>query len=183
MRFLLFPLVLFALLTPALAQDEDDNPYIVKDSMYFTMKDGVMTKEEMEEEARYVHDQCTKGLYQNRFFDCGCIAGAFLREREKRGPLALQTTILTELYRGGGSLAKCGNTATIAGTMFADCMMYADAFRRLETNNEQYCQCAGNRIARDFSDYPFLGTDYIERLRVQAMVTCNRQFPAVRQNY
>lgn len=166
---------------PAIAQSNERN--IVKDSIYFTLDDGIMTAEEMEEEAQYVYGQCTRNLYQNNYFDCQCIAGAFLRERETRGPLALQEDILTELYRSGGQTAKCGNGPKIAGTAYNDCMNYAATFRRLETNNAEYCRCVGNRVARNFVDYPYLRTAYISRLRVNALVSCERQFPVRRDYY
>lgn len=184
MRLFLIPALLICLSFPALAQDEENDPRVVKDSIYFTMDDGVMTLDEMKEETRYIHGKCMNHLYQNTYFDCACIAGAFLNEREKRGPMVLQETILTELYRTGGeTTAKCGNAPVIAGAVYNDCMEYSRVFRRLENNNEQYCQCAGNRVARDFSEYPYLRTAYIERLRVNAMLTCGRQFPSVRDNY
>lgn len=177
MRFsLLLILSLLTLTFSALAQEEED-PNLVKDSIYFTLKDGSMSLEEMKEEADYVYKQCNSYLYQSRFFDCGCIAGAFLNEREKRGPTVLQEDILTQLFRTGGELAKCGNAPAIAGSFYKDCMEYAAVFRYLEDNNEQYCRCTGNRVANDFSEYPYLRTAYIERLRMSAMTICEKQYP------
>lgn len=179
MRYFLVFVCLLASV-PAFAQDDRN---VVKDSIYFTLDDGIMTKEEMLEEAQYVHGKCMGHVYQSLYFDCACIAGAFLNEREKRGPTALQDVILTELYRTGGEKAKCGNTVDIAGSMYQECMAFSDIFRRLESNNEEYCQCVGNRMARDFSDYPYLRLAYISRLRVNAMLSCERRFPAVHENY
>jgi hypothetical protein len=181
MRFLLSLFALLLLASPAAAQENDTN--IVKDSIYFTLDDGIMTQEEMEEEARYVHNKCMGHIYQSLYFDCACIAGAFLRERENRGPLALQEDILTELYRTGGETAKCGNGPLIAGSVYNDCMFFSETFRRLETNNQEYCQCVGNRVARDFSEYPYLRIAYISRLRVNALLSCEERFPATRENY
>ncbi len=181
MRFALPFLFLLLIATAVYAQP--DESAIVKDSIYFTLDDGVMTKEEMEEEAQYVHGLCMDHLYQSLYFNCACIAGAFLQEREKQGPMALQADILTDLYRTGGETAQCGNGPLIAGSVYNDCMVFSETFRRLETNNEQYCQCVGNRVARDFTSYPYLRTEYILRLRVNAMVSCEDRFPARRENY
>lgn len=179
MRFFLSTLAaLFLTTLPAAAQVHDGD--LVKDSVYFMLDDGVMTPEEMEEEAQYVYGLCNSHVSQRLYFDCSCIAGAFLREREKRGPYVLQQDILTELYRTGGKTAKCGNGPLIAGTMYRQCMQMSDAMRRLETNNEQFCQCVGNRIARDFTDYPYMRLQYISRLRMNAMLSCNERFPMVR---
>lgn len=182
MRFFLpaFAFLLFAL-SPAAAQVNERN--IVKDSIYFTMDDGVMTQEEMEEEAHYVHGQCARHVNLRLYFDCACIAGAFLREREARGPLILQEEILTELYRTGGKTAKCGNGPAIAGSIYRECLVFADSFRRLETNNEEYCQCVGNRVARNFTGYPYMRLAYISRLRTNALLSCERQFPPVREPF
>lgn len=180
--FLLFIAACFIAL-PAAAQRDDEDPTIVKDSVYFTLDDGAMSRAEMELEAQYVHAQCMGHLYQSLYFDCACIAGAFLTEREKLGPMVLQDTIVTDLYRTGGQTAKCGNGPLIAGNIYEECMDSSRIFRRLETNNEEYCQCTGNRVARDFMDYPYLRTAYISRLRVNAMLACERQFPSIRENY
>lgn len=181
--FLLTFLSVFA--APVLAQSDeaDITSGTVYDSVYYTLDDGKMSREEMEAETRYVHAKCMNHVYQSQYFDCACIAGAFLKEREKRGPMALQETILTELYRTGGQTAKCGNGPVIAGKVYQECMDAAQFFRRLETNNEQYCQCTSNRVARDFTSYPYLRIAYIRQLNVNAMLACERQFPAVRENY
>ena len=85
MRFFLFALAALIIShSPAAAQVNERN--IVKDSIYFMLDDGIQTPEEMEEEAKYVHGLCASHVNQRLFFDCECIAGAFLSEREKRGP-------------------------------------------------------------------------------------------------
>lgn len=174
--------LLFLLMMPPPALAQDETPYddgTFKDSVYFTMDDGVMSPEEMVEEAEYVHKRCANHYYQKRYFNCECIAGAFLREREQRGPMVLQETILSDIYRGGGDVAKCANTATIAGNTYKECMTYAAISRRLENNNEEYCQCAANRVARDFTSYPYLRTAYIERLNVNALLSCEQEYPSL----
>lgn len=176
MRFFACLLAILILCAPAWAQDGDDSA-IVKDSIYFTLDDGIMSEAEMAEEARYVHKQCASHLYQSRFFDCACIAGAFLNERERRGPMILQSTILSDLFRDGGKTANCANKPLIAGTVYEDCMGYAAVFRRHEKTNEDFCQCTANRVARDFNTYPYLRVSYIERLQVNALVSCEQRFP------
>lgn len=175
---LLFLCLLLIITLPALAQEEEQDDSIVKDSIYFTLDDGVMSEEEMREEAAYVHRLCEAHLYRRQYFNCECIAGAFLNEREKRGAMVLQETILTDLYRTGGETAKCGNAPDIAGLVFQECNDYARIFRAQEKNNQEYCQCAANRVARDFVTYPYLGLNYIYRLQVNAMLSCEERFPS-----
>ena len=69
--------------------------------------------------------------------------------------------------------AVCANTEEIAGTIYKDCMSYAETSRELETDNDEYCSCSANRMAREFSKTPRLSIRYIRRLRGEAMLYCN----------
>ena len=63
-----------------------DNPITggrPKDSIDYTIDDGKMSKAEMEEEARSMQQLCALNPYQSNFFDCDCVAGAFLLKRGK----------------------------------------------------------------------------------------------------
>lgn len=182
MRFL--PVIL-ALLTalPAAAQQAGEAggtpPPAESGGLYFSPDNATMTPLDMAREAEEVHNLCESHSYQRIYFDCACIAGAFLRERERVGPLVAQSSIITELFRTGGTLAKCGNGPAIAGEMYGFCQSHVAVFRPYETTNEDYCQCAANRMARDFMDYPYLRTAYINRLRVNAMLACEERYPAI----
>lgn len=143
---------------------------IPRDSGYFMLDDGEQSPEEMELEAQYVHGLCTSNGFQSTYFDCSCIAGAFLIEREKLGPMVLQQEILHELYKGDN--AKCANTAVIAGQVYQNCKRYVEAMRELATDNEQLCTCAANKASNDFGRSPRLSVDYIRNVRQRAMQYC-----------
>ena len=156
---------IFAVAFPANAQ--------IKDSYYFMTDDGKQSPEEMEEEALYVFETCDSNPYQKTYFDCKCIAGAFLKEREKLGSIAPQGEILYELFRGKN--ATCANTVQIAGEAYEDCQSYARTFREYEKDNEEYCECVAKTAAKKFAQRPYLRTTYIEKIHTDAMVNCTER--------
>lgn len=145
--------------------------HIVKDSLYFTMDDGIQSPEEMVEEAEYVLGNCRNNAYQKQYFNCECIAGAFLQQREKLGPLALQQEILDRLMKSRN--ATCANTEEIAGKTYQSCMDYAAMSRELATDNEEYCTCAANKAALDFTKSPRLNSRHIRNVKSKAMAFCD----------
>lgn len=158
---------------PALAQ------HVIKDSLYYTLDDGVQSPKEMEEESLYVHGLCMGNTYQKTYFNCDCIAGAFLSERERLGPTVLQYDIVRQLLQS--RKATCANTEEIAGTIYEDCMDAANYSRELETDNEEYCACAANKTASDFNRTPRLNSRYIRQMRGNALSYCRQ--PANRSRY
>ncbi len=169
-RFLALLLILpLVLSTPESAYAQDSN--VVQDSVYFTLDDGVMSPEEMEQESMYVYGLCSGNPYQRVYFNCECLAGAFLLQREKSGPTVLQNDILEQLTRS--DKATCANTETIAGTSYESCMAYATNYLELRTDNEQYCTCVGNKVANDLTKHPALDVTYIENVSINAMSFCN----------
>lgn len=168
-RFLPFLLLAFVTLIPVSASAQNDST--IKDSVYFTLDDGVMSPEEMEEEAEYVHGLCQSNAYQALYFNCECLAGAFLIQREKLGPLALQSDIYDRLTKS--NKAVCGNTVAIAGAAYQACLTHTMTYRELALDNEEYCQCVGNRIARQFTQKPWLDVAYIESLTMNNMNYCD----------
>lgn len=157
----------FAAAPSAIAQTIGEIP---RDSNYFMLDDGEQSPEEMALEAQYVHKLCDSNGYQATYFDCACLAGAFLQERERLGPMVLQKEILNSLTKSRN--AKCANTANMAGNVYENCMEYANAIRELESDNEQLCTCAANKAASDFTKSPRLNVDYIRNIRRQAMRHC-----------
>lgn len=145
----------------------------IKDSTYFMYDDGEQSPEEMAEEAEYVYGVCARNTYQSKYFNCECVAGAFLQAREKAGPVVPQDYIINEITRGEN--AQCANTVEIAGDAYSMCQSYARTFREYRKDNEEYCQCVGNTMARDFSKAPYLRTAYIRKLRTNALVACNNR--------
>ena len=145
--------------------------YEVKDTVYFMKNDNEFSPEEMDEEAMYIHDVCSKSRLQSSYFDCSCIAGAYRQEREKAGPYKPQNYILNELY--DQNERGCANTEQIAGDTYEYCTNYARSFRYREKNNQEYCQCVANTMARSFQKSPKLSMNHISDLRVSAMATCD----------
>jgi hypothetical protein len=160
------PFLLLTFLFPVVAHAQ----YVIKDSVYFTLDDGVQSPEEMEEESLFLHGLCQRNGYQSLYFNCDCLAGAFLTEREKLGPMIPQYDIMERLTKSTN--AVCANTEAIAGQAYRDCMSYASTSRELELDNEEYCACAANKMANDFTKRPRLNTRYIRSLRVDSMLYC-----------
>jgi len=164
-RLILLSLMLLSLPVAAQAQ------MIMKDSQYFMM-DGKMTKEEMEEEASYIHGLCLFNQYQSTYFNCECLAGAFLSQREIQGPYAIQQDLMDDLTKSGDG--KCANAPAIAGMAYRACQRYVSFARELESDeeNEEYCRCVGNKTALDFESYANLDVLYIQDVRVNAYGYC-----------
>lgn len=160
-------LLFFLPLSPALAQGTG---HVVKDSIYFTLDDGEQSPEEMVEEAEYVYEMCNLNSYQKLYFDCACLAGAFLQKREAAGPTLLQEEILHQLTKTRN--ATCANTAAIAGRAYKDCLDFAGTMRETATDNEEFCSCTANKTAQDFAANPRLNIRYIRRVRGQAIDHC-----------
>ncbi len=142
-------------------------PARAEDSVDYMM-DGKMTKEEMEAEARYVADLCFAQPIKNTYFDCACIGGKFLLERERLGPYELQPDIVYRLYRD----KECTNKPAIAGEVFDECIGYVAFFERNMKNYNDYCKCVANTTADFFSKTPTLYSKSIQRIRARAMAAC-----------
>lgn len=166
----LLMLLSLLLCSPALAQEPDSS--VIQDSVYFTMDDGIQSEEEMVAEADYVRGICVSNPYQAMYFDCDCLAGAFLQQREKLGPMTPQYQIVDELTKS--KKAVCGNSAAIAGDTYRYCMDRAKTNRELlsDKEKESYCTCAANKTAKDFAKYPRLDITYIRRTKANALAFC-----------
>ncbi len=167
MKLLTLILCFLMLSSPAFAQDMAEE----QDSFTFTMDDGIMTQEEMEKEAQYAFRLCDTNIYQRAYFDCQCVAGAYLLEREKAGPMKLQSAIFDDIMRKG--TARCANTEQIAGDSYTSCMAHVNTYRELSPDKEGYCTCVANKTANDFTKYPRLDIGYIENIRLNSMVWCD----------
>jgi len=142
----------------------------VKDSIYFMMDDGEMSQEEMQEEAMYVQEQCQNNLLKGLYYNCECIAGAFLMRREQLGPMYPQNDLVYDIFMDDS--INCSYPERIAASGYAKCQEYVKFFRTRRDDNEEYCECVGNRLAITFSNDPRLKTDYIEDLRGNAREYC-----------
>ncbi len=154
-------------LLPASAGAED---LLMKDSMYYTFDDGIMSPEEMELEAGQIFRMCEINHFQRTYLDCKCLAGAFLIEREKRGPMALQLDIVNDITKN--KPAHCANTDFIAGNSYTSCMRQARQRRAIKGDAAEYCTCVANKIANDFTRTPFLTLAYVQTLNYNSMVFC-----------
>lgn len=156
-------LILGSFSFPAFAQ------YETKDSVYYMGDDGIFSPEEKDAEAEYIKQKCERGTLQPKYYDCACIAGAFRvkRDEEKLKP---QSRILQELYNDKES--TCANPISIAGDSYHLCETYTKNYQPRDENNEKYCTCVANTVARDFSAEPRLRSKYIKHLKMNAMMSC-----------
>ncbi len=144
----------------------------MQDSTYYTLDDGVMDQDEMMEEADTMYRLCELNAYQKKYFDCGCFAGAYLQQREKLGPIATQSDIYESVTNSALTSNSCANTELIAGEAYEDCLRFSSQFRELALDNDQYCTCAANKMAKDFAKAPRLSAGYITNIRTNAMEFC-----------
>ncbi len=144
-----------------------------RDSYYYMKDDGVQSPEEMQMEAQTIFNECDSNVYQSRYFDCACLAGAFLQKREQYGGIAPQEEIINNLTIGNN--VQCANTVAIAGGAYSQCMEFSARFREYDKDNEQYCSCVGNTVANTFKKTPMLNTSYISALHSDALVKCHNR--------
>lgn len=156
---------LFLLPSAAMAQD-----LLMNDSVYYTMDDGIMSPEEMELEADQIYQSCEMNHFQRRNFDCGCMAGAFLIEREKRGPMVPQLQILNDITKT--KPVDCANTVSIAGNAYSSCVRQSKQRRALKNDVDEYCTCVANKVANDFKKRPRLTTGHLQVLTYNSMLHC-----------
>lgn len=166
--FLILLSVCFA--PPAEAQRKSD----FRDSLDFLLDDGEMSKEEMEMEAMGIFNRCMASLFKKTYYDCECIGGAFLSEREEVGPYVTQYDILRKVYL---STPECVNDTEIAGMAYSDCINDAKITRRNDKNNEEYCTCVAHGTVVEFAKTPSLRNRAIESTRSRAIVSCMAEYP------
>ncbi|HEU4838577.1 MAG TPA: hypothetical protein VFS88_04100 [Micavibrio sp.] len=146
---------------------------VTRDSVYFTMDDGIMTPNEMEKEATYIFNMCDLNVAQKNMFNCQCLAGAFLKKREALGPTVPQFDILYDLTLGHP--VDCANTEALAGTTYKACMDFMTPHRSYESPEENiaYCECTANKVANDFTKTPALAPAYVRHLTYESYLYCN----------
>jgi len=159
-------------LAPAAALAQENEPLTFKDSAYYTMDDGVMSPKEMEMEANDMYRICRLNAVQRIYINCECLAGAFLIRREKEGPMTPQSDIYEDIVKNRVKGVNCANTEAVAGEAYQTCMNYSAIHRELKRDNEEYCTCVGNKVARDFSKRPVMQGGYLSNLDFNAMTFC-----------
>lgn len=149
---------------------------VVKDSFYF-MKDGSeFSDEEKDEEAAYIFDRCEENTFQNTYFKCDCIAGAYRNARDSE-KLIPQNQLLNSLYSNPNS--NCVNSEAIAGKSFQDCynkVLYARPRDTLKDNTD-YCACVANKTANNFKKDPRFNLRHISNIGVESTLFCERKLP------
>ncbi|NCO04187.1 MAG: hypothetical protein GW903_08360 [Alphaproteobacteria bacterium] len=150
--------------------------YEVKNSYYFMKDDGEFSDDEKDQEAMYVYEQCQGNALRAIYFDCACIAGAFRQIRDEDEFIRPQETILQTLFDDDSR--GCVNEERIAGQAYLNCSEYAAAMRHRRKDNEEFCECVANDVARKFSDDPRLRSLHIQNLQTNAYSQCN---PATRE--
>lgn len=175
MNKLLF-LLAFILIAATAAVGSAYAYYDVKDSFYFMKDDGEFSDEEKDEEALYVYAQCEGNALRAVYFNCGCIAGAFRQIRDDDEFIRPQETILQTLFNDDSK--GCVNEERIAGQAYFNCSEYAASMRHRRKDNEEFCTCVANDVAKKFSDDPRLRSLHIQNLQTSAYTSCN---PATRE--
>ena len=171
MRYFTLFLLLFTLCaSDAQAQRRDD----YQDSLDFLLDDGEMSEEEMEQEAMGVYNRCAADLNKSKYYNCECIGGAFLNQREKLGPYVLQFDILKKVYN---EMPDCINETEIAGMAYQDCQRFSNYTRRNDDSNEDYCSCVARASVKNFALRPSLRAEVIEHVRAKAISECISKFP------
>ncbi len=124
----------------------------------------------MEEESQYVYEQCTYQPVLKTYYNCECLAGAFLVQREKQGPLVAQEDILQKSLTD--PKIKCTNAANIAGDNYTNCMGILNVLDELGKTHEKVCSCAANKVARNFEKRPMMEPSFIRDLLMGGMAQC-----------
>lgn len=178
-RLILAAAILFMFPAAAFAQDgmtEEErqkltNDSTLKDSVYFTLDDGVMSQKEMEEEAQYVYGTCGENAVLRTYIDCACFSGAFLKERETLGPTISQQQIMFTLVQKNPT---CVNGPAVAGIIYKRCMNYYNVYSELtpQKEREEVCSCAGREVVRRFTRAPVADASYISSLSLSASMAC-----------
>ncbi len=163
-KTLILILALGVISVPAFAQ------YTSKDSFDYLKDDGIFSDEEKDAEAELVKQQCDRSVSEQQYFDCACLAGAFRLKRDEE-KLIPQNKIMHGLLNSDES--NCVDTAKIAGGSYLECKEMASFIRPRGEDTDEYCKCVGNTVAKNFSLKPHLRLNYIGKIKVAAMRSCN----------
>lgn len=144
----------------------------IKESTDYLMDDGVMTQDEMEDEAQYIYRDCQANPMTNLYYNCACVGGAFLIQREKRGPMYPQGWIYQDILKN--PKLKCVNEEAYAGDNYKTCMSVMGVAFELGLDNKEICTCAANRAARNFNNNPEPGIAYTGGILGNAIQYCQK---------
>jgi hypothetical protein len=137
----------------------------------------------MQMEAQDMYSLCEINAYQKRLFNCACLAGAFLQQREKLGPMVMQYEIYDTITNSPEVSSSCANAPEIAGQTYKSCLTFAENYGPTEFSPDttDVCTCVANKVAREFKKLPRLSPQYVQILRADAMSACRD--PNYRKQY
>lgn len=164
--FTLF-LALFCLLPLAAPHAEG-----IKESTDYLMDDGVMTQDEMEDEAQYIYRECKVNPITSKYYNCACVGGAFLTQREKHGPMYPQGLIYQGILKN--PKLNCVDEVAYAGDNYKTCLNILSIVYELGTDNEEICSCAANRATKNFNKNPEPGISYTGNILGNAIQYCQK---------
>ncbi len=140
-----------------------------KDSYYYMLEDGEFSSEEKDDEAVYIHEECSSNIIQSTYFNCECIAGAYRQARDE-GPIQPQANLLYSIF--DKKAKECMNKPAIAGDAYSFCEDHVRIFRSRESGNTELCECVARKTVKDFAKEPKLSTDFMADLQIDALLSC-----------
>ena len=102
--------------------------------------------QEIIDEAQEVHKMCMDNFSMRTYHDCDCIAGKFIEDRVRLGPLSSADMILPK-YQG-----ICKNTTDLAGYQYTKCMDQEELMVPREFKPKYYCECYASEYVKANSE-------------------------------
>lgn len=113
-----------------------------KDMKDLGYKDMSKIPQEVIDEGEQIHAQCMNNFAMRTYHDCDCIAGKFIDDRMRLGPLEHSDSILAK-YQG-----SCKNSTELAGYQYTKCMDQEELMVPREFKPKYYCECYGSEFAK-----------------------------------
>lgn len=122
---------------------------------------------ELIEEVTREYNKCQRKGTFSKYYNCECVAIAYLDERIKQGPEPHSQTLLRQV------VTQCPYPEGVAGVSYKKCedMM---AFS-VVGNLDEFCTCFANFVSDEFTERPSQHSEYISVLHRQAMGECGYQ--------
>lgn len=119
------------------------------------------------EEVTREYQKCENQGVFSKYYNCECVAIAYLDERIKQGPGPHSQTLLRQV------VTQCPFPEGTAGISFRKCtdMMMMTVVGDLD----KFCTCFANFVSKKFTERPSQHSEYISFLHRQAMGECGYQ--------
>lgn len=168
----LFFLIFVFCISPVIAQVTDPLGALAP-SEEGTPRDLSLIPKEFIVEALNFSEECNDSRVMSMYFDCQCMASAFLDARIEAGPDADRSVIVQRVGQG------CADGSGIAGSMYESCK--GDVLVPVELDIEEYCTCYANTYARLYEGMNTnLNSKRHVRLMTQSKLTCRNPGLAAR---